>query len=116
MKDFAEFAHEQRITYRGNSYNHPISVKVSPVEIEGELMQIKIQKEGENTKAYTCSPLVSGLIGKGRGVEIEIEFLSEDGYLWSMELQFHKGETFITTEKLHKAAPRVMAEKVIWRD
>ena len=65
----------------GDTYNHPIAVRVNR---GGEITEVT----EDGTRLSAGSPA-------GRGVRIEVDFISEnDGHLWTLALQFHKGQTF----------------------
>lgn len=116
MKDFAEFSNEERIIFNGNSYNHPVSITVNPIEIEGKTKSVIIHKEGKYNEAV--SVVDPNIMDIGRGVRIKIRFLSEDGYYWTMKMYFHKGETFILTQKHNDLNDwqKENPDQVIWRD
>ena len=75
--------------------NHPISVKINPVPIEGEgLKSVTITNKGIDIKPYE-EP-------KGRGVDITLSFASEQGEFWDLEFRFHKGVTLVSTKFIKK--------------
>lgn len=109
--DFVRFTDEQVIEYATYGNNHPVLIRVNPVnDIDGILKELTITKKG-----IEINPS-SGQIG--RGVLIEIFFYSEEEVFWKLSLHFHKGDTFVTTSFVETSTEeaQLLSWETIWRD
>ncbi len=109
--DLAKYNDEtEPIIFTGLGNNHPVRIVVDPVYKEDRtLCRIEITKSGI---------LELPSINTGRGVDIELLFNSEHGGFWNMELGFHKGDTFMSTNKvdLDSETAEKLSFNTIWRD
>ncbi|HUM51155.1 MAG TPA: toll/interleukin-1 receptor domain-containing protein [Chitinophagales bacterium] len=109
--DLAKYNDEtEPIIFAGLENNHPVRVIVDPVnKTDGTLCRIEITKIGV---------LELPSINNGRGVNIELLFNSEHGGFWNMDLGFHKGDTFMSTNKvdLDEETAKKLSFNTIWRD
>lgn len=95
--------------FGGSENNHPISIKINPVPIEGEgLKSVTITNKGIDIKPYEKP--------KGRGVDITLSFASEQGEFWDMKFTFNKGVTLISTKFIKETEGDVLNLETIWRD
>lgn len=96
--------------YFGDSENnHPISVKINPIPIEGEgLKSVTINSKGIDIKP--CEE------HNGRGVNITLSFASEQGEFWDMEFRFHKGVTLVSSKFIKEQEGDELDFETIWRD
>lgn len=109
-KDFGAFRNSV-VSFSHKDHNHPVAVVVNPVpNSDGTFSRIKISSEGVE---ITKSPGA-----RGRGVEIEIWFWSEEGGYWRMEFEFRKGNTFLNSEWITNILTDEQKDKLhtIWRD
>lgn len=109
--DFVKFIEEQPIEYASNGNNHPVRVRVNPIyDSDNVLKELTITKKGINVIPSTGQT--------GRGVNIEILFYSEQEVFWTLNLNFHKGDTFISTNiiDLSEDEKILLQYETIWRD
>jgi len=109
--DFVRFSEEQTLAYATNGNNHPVFVRVNPInDTDGILKELTISKKG-----IDISPS-SG--ATGRGVLIEILFYSEHDVFWTLTFHFHKGDTFVTTKlaDIPVEEAKILPRETIWRD
>jgi hypothetical protein len=108
--DLSQLEEECLLEFGELSNNHPIKVSVTPVpDHNGELKKVEMTNNGI---------ILSGGSIIGRGVNIQIIFMSEHNGYWMMEIYFHKGDTFLKTRKLDREAPELSEfnPTTIWRD
>jgi hypothetical protein len=97
MKDIIDFADYQNnngktlpydITISHNEciYNHPIAVKIVSVPIEDEFKDVLITSDGIEITNNTT---------KSKEIQIEILFYKEDGGVFTLNLRFHEGMTYL---------------------
>jgi hypothetical protein len=109
--DFARYDDEtEPITFTGLLNNHPVKLIVSPVyKANGDTCKIEITKKGVKELEPEVHP---------RGVFIELVFYSEEGEFWSIYFHFHKGDTYISTQKVDIGENEAseLEHNPIWRD
>jgi hypothetical protein len=108
--DFSQLDKACWLEYGELSNNHPIKVTVTPVpDHDGELKQVDMTNNGI---------IVSDGSIIGRGVNIQIIFMSEHNGFWVMEIYFDKGNSCLKTRKLDENSPELSGFKptTIWRD
>lgn len=113
-KDFVHYRNS-KINFDGQNNNHPVAVIVNPIPDKSDGIDKMAIITSEGCK---IEPSIDKNGAKGRGVNIEIWFWSEEGGYWSMDLQFHKGDTFIHTEWITNMIPQHIKDQLetIWRD
>ncbi len=85
-----------------SDYNHPVEVKVYPVE-------------GKTEHTITHRGLVtsqSDAAKSQRGISIVIKFWGECGHNWETEFQFYKGFTLVDVREIEG----LLSDTTIWRD
>jgi len=89
----------------GFEYVHPVGVECCP---SGPRGHARIDAEGVHMDPAAGSP--------GRGVAVTLDFLCENGHLFTYRLAFHEGRTFL--ERTMANAPRDAGQwpRTIWRD
>ena len=109
--DFARFSTDQAIEFSSNGYNHPVFIRINPVNgDDGTLKQVTISKKGVDINA---SPGPNG-----RGILIEIVFFSENDVFWKLSLHFHKGDTYVKADfvEVPEEETHLLKWETIWRD
>lgn len=109
--DFVRFTEEQTIEYATNGNNHPVFIRVNPInDNDGVLKELTISKKG-----IDISP---SSVATGRGVLIEILFYSEHDVFWTLTFHFHKGDTYVTTKlaDIPIEEAKILQRETIWRD
>ena len=95
--------------FGGSENNHPISIKINPVPIQGEgLKSVTISSKGIDIKSAEKH--------NGRGVNITLSFASEQGEFWDMEFRFHKGVTLVSSKFIKEQEGDELDFETIWRD
>jgi hypothetical protein len=89
----------------GLEYVHPVGVECCP---SGPRGHVRIDAQGVHMDPRPGS--------QGRGVAVTLEFLCENGHLFTYRLAFHEGATFL--ERILANAPQDADEwpQTIWRD
>ena len=111
--DFAKFTNSTELTYLGDTFNHPVRVRIFPFMKDGNHKIFSITKHGEAIVNYERSKYPH------RGVTIEILFYQEVESFFSITFSFHKGQTFLQTNQapeLSKTERAELAFNPIWRD
>ena len=89
----------------GEAYVHPVAVICNPA---GSI-------KGACTVTHDGVHLDKTVGPEGRGVRIYLSFECEQGCRFVHKLYFHKGNTFIETERYDNMKPNEFS-RVIWRD
>ncbi len=89
----------------GFEYVHPVAVECCPAGPQG---LVSIDAKGVHLDP-TRAP-------HGRGVEIRLTFLCEQGHLFSYRLKFHEGLTFLTRQVENLPSNAKDRPETIWRD
>lgn len=102
----------------GESYDvadDPIRCPVCNFECN-HLVAVLVNRGGDITEIRgdaDVKPIVG--LPNGRGSQVYVELICENGHVWRMRLAFHKGSVYVGTSKIGEGAPEQWPAE-FWRD